>query len=104
VGAHARRDDYPHDRRQGKVHRLTYYELLEYTVNNGAHIEEYPNEKIPTLEIILDLCIQYGMRPVNEIKTGSDAGPERLAVMLEERGLTEQCVVISFDRAFWIRS
>ena len=83
---------------KGKVHRLTYYELLEYTINNGAHIEEYPNEKIPTLEIILDLCIQYGMRPVIEIKTGSDAGLERLAVMLEERGLTEQCVVISFDR------
>lgn len=50
------------------VEKKTYDELMEETVDNGSNIENYPDLKICTLEEYLQICKEYGMTAVIELK------------------------------------
>ena len=56
----------------GNVADMTLAQLLTYTVDAGNHIEDYPNEKIVTLEEALAICKKYGMYVFLDIKEVSD--------------------------------
>ncbi len=70
---------------RGKIKKYTYYELLNYKLDNGANIDEYSDLQIPTLEQALDLCVQYGLKTYIDVKQGSFDGLERLAKIIEEK-------------------
>lgn len=50
------------------VEKSTLEELMEMTVDNGSNIDIYPNLKICTLEEYLQICKEYSMTAVIELK------------------------------------
>ena len=81
---------------RGKLAKKTCAQLRELTVDNGANIAQYPNLKIPTLDEALAVCARRGLRPQIEIKAGGEAALQKLADSLEEHGLLQNAMVISF--------
>ncbi|NLX92873.1 MAG: hypothetical protein GXZ02_03245 [Clostridiales bacterium] len=85
---------------RGKIKDFTYFELLNFTVDNGANVEEYADGKIAELEEMLDFCAQFGMRPYINIKQGSAEGLAKLAAILAQRQGEQNCAVLSCDQAY----
>ncbi len=50
------------------IEKKTYDELMEMTVDNGSKIEKYPNLKFCSFEEYLEICRQYNMVAVIELK------------------------------------
>lgn len=84
----------------GKISDLTYAELSAFTIDNGNGIEQFPNEKIPTLEEALDVCKEYSIRPVIEVKDGKIKDMPALAELLNSREEKDDFIVISFTWEF----
>ena len=79
------------------VEKLTYDEIMEYTYDNGSNIANYPELKVCTLEQYLDICNQYDMIPVIELKGANNTEHyDEIVTSVEERGLTDKVVYISF--------
>ena len=71
---------------EGKVKDLTYDEIRALTIDDGSNVENYPDTKVPTLTEYLDVCGEYGLHPVIEIKTCADlADMDSLAALLSTR-------------------
>ena len=88
----------------GSVRDLTYAQISALTVDAGNGLEKYPNEKVPTLEEYLDVCKDYGLHPVIEIKQDADAADmDGLAEFLMAREEREMFVIISFGRELCAR-
>lgn len=81
----------------GNVSELTYSELSELTIDGGNGLEKYPEEKIPTLTEALDVCREYSLAPVVEIKGGESGDMASLAKILSARKEKENVVLISFS-------
>ena len=85
---------------KGRVDELTFKQIRSFTVDKGAELKKYPNEKIPTLEEFLDYCQSSGLKPVIELKLqGDDVDFSQVVKMLEDRDLTDKAVIISFHLA-----
>lgn len=82
----------------GKIENLTYYELLNFTVDNGANIEEYEKVKIPTLEQVLELCSQYGIRPFINVEKISAEGFGSIVKILERLDMVQRCAIKSSNK------
>lgn len=82
----------------GKISQLTYDEIARYHVDKGNNIEQYPDEKIPTLTQYLDVCKEYGMHPVIEIKYSSPDQMQSLCDLLSAREEKDRFIVVSFFR------
>lgn len=54
------------------VEDKTYDELMQETVDNGSNIENYPSLKMCTLEEYLEICRDYSMVPVIELKSANN--------------------------------
>lgn len=50
------------------IEKKTYEELMEMTVDNGVNIDKYKDLKICSLEDYLEICKNYQMTPVIELK------------------------------------
>lgn len=78
----------------GKVSSYTAHELTRFSIDNGANIEEIEEDvKIPTLKEVLQICKEYGMTPVIEIKKMKDRGLKTLKKYLDSFG--DRAIVIS---------
>ena len=84
---------------EGLVSNFTYEELSALTVDAGNNIEQFPGTKVPTLVEYLDVCREYGLHPVIEIKEVVDVNnlPD-LAAILNAREEKDRFVIISFGR------
>ena len=88
----------------GTVSELTYAEIMEFNVDVGNDIESYPGLKIATLEEYLDVCKQYGLHPVIEIKANADpAYMNEVVEILSAREEKDMFYVISFGREICVR-
>ena len=88
----------------GRVDELTYAEIREMTVDEGNNVEKYPGTKVPTLEEYLDVCKEYGLHPVIEIKSSTDpAYLDEVAEILSAREEKDMFYVISFGREICVR-
>ncbi len=83
----------------GNLSDMTYKDVAALTVDDGNNIEQYPDTKVPTLEEYLDVCKEYGLHPVIEIKENADPKtmPE-LAALLSSREEKDMIYIISFGR------
>ena len=82
---------------EGKVADHTYEEICEMTVDAGNNIELYPGTKVPTLSEYLDVCKEYGLHPVIEIKTCARVEDmDSLASLLTAREEADMFTVITF--------
>ena len=75
----------------GAVLDYTYSELMDFDIDYGNDIQDYPNLKIPTLIEFLNTCIIYKCIPVIEIKKIND--PAALLSTIEECGMLNRCII-----------
>lgn len=87
----------------GNVEDFTYEELLGLNIDSGNGIENYPDLKISTLEQAIDICIEYSMRPMIEIKGGSPEDMQSVLDIIRSKGVEEQALVIDFDEERLLR-
>lgn len=81
----------------GYIKDYTYFELAEYSINNGANHKEYPDLKMPTLDDALDACLKHNIIPMIEIKNFTPDGIASLVNSVVEHGFEDSCYVISFN-------
>ena len=88
----------------GKVSELTYDEIMQFNVDVGSNIENYPDLKVAKLEEYLDVCKKYGLHPVIEIKDNADPEYMReVADILSAREDKDMFYVISFGREICVK-
>lgn len=89
---------------EGKVTELTYAQIREMTVDAGSNVDRYPGVKVPTLSEYLDVCKEYDMHPVIEIKGNATvANMDSLAELLSAREEIGMFTIITFSRDFAAR-
>lgn len=82
---------------EGKVADLTFEEISSMTIDAGKNVEDYPDTKVPTLTEYLDVCNEYALHPVIEIKTSARVGDmDSLAQLLSAREEKAHFVIITF--------
>ena len=85
---------------EGKVGDFSYEEIRKLKIDSGMNVEDYPDEKIPTLTEYLDVCKKYGLHPVIEIKSGAKIEDmDSLSQLLLSREEKDMFTVISFERS-----
>ena len=52
----------------GNISGLTLSQISGAVIDHGSGIDAYPNQKVPTLREYLELCSQYGINAVLDIK------------------------------------
>lgn len=83
----------------GKVGELTYTEIATMTIDAGNNVEQYPGTKVPTLTEYLDVCKEYNLHPVIEVKPSAPVDSmDDLADLLSAREEKDRFVIISFSR------
>jgi glycerophosphoryl diester phosphodiesterase len=88
----------------GRVDSFTLEEILRLNIDNGNHIEEQGMKSvrltIPTLSQTLDVCKDSDIVPVIEIKGCDVQYLPSLKQTLDEYGLSERAVIISFEEEY----
>lgn len=84
----------------GAVIDYTFDELQKINIDHASNSEEYPNQKIPTVEAYLDVCRMYDKIPYIELKSISEKGMEKLIALLKEDGWEEKCVITTFVKEY----
>ncbi len=88
----------------GEVDSFTLEEILALNIDNGNHIEEQGMTSlkltIPTLEQTLDICEDSDIVPVIELKKCDIQYLPSLKEMLDEYGLSDKAVIISFNKEY----
>ncbi len=80
----------------GDVKSYSYGEMLQKKMINGANIDQHPNARICTLQEYIDVCKEYGCRPMIEVKDERTEKMASLYDMLVQNGILESCIIISF--------
>lgn len=79
----------------GLISELTLEQIKELRVDFGANVSKYPDLKVPRLEEFLNVCKDYGLVPVIEIKNINY--PSVFIDLIKKYGLENKCIVISFN-------
>ncbi len=83
---------------EGEISQMTYDELMEYTVDGGYHVKDYPAQKLITLDEYLAICHEYEILPQIEIKSGNNSNLDEVIKALEKYdGMKDTAMIISFD-------
>ena len=83
---------------EGEVEKLTLAQLREMKIDGGKGIENYPDLKISTLEEAIDICIEYSMRPMIEVKGGTPEDMQSVLDIINSKGIKDTAIVIDFDK------
>ncbi len=81
---------------KGDVKEYTYEEMLKKKMINGANIDLYPNARLCTLQEYIDVCKEYGCRPMIEVKDERIEKMQSLYDLLVQNGILKSCIIISF--------
>ncbi|MCD7760325.1 MAG: hypothetical protein LUH16_00885, partial [Clostridiales bacterium] len=85
----------------GEVGDFTYEELMQYHIDAGSNVDQYPDLTIPTFQEYLEICREYGAVAVIELKTlASTAEVKTVYETICACGMEEQCIVISFQYSY----
>ena len=82
---------------EGEVEKLTYAQLREMKIDGGNGIENYPDLRISTLEEAIDICLEYSMRPMIEVKGGTPEDMQSVLDIINAKGIRDSAIVIDFD-------
>lgn len=83
---------------RGLVNSFTLEEIRKLKIDVGANVRYYTDLQVPTLEEFLQICKEYGMTPVIELKILlEDANYDTLISLLRQTGMEDEALVISFD-------
>ncbi len=88
----------------GRVADMTYDEISALTIDAGHNAEQYPGTKVPTFTEYLDVCREYGLHPIIEIKPDADVeNMDELAALMLEREDRDMFYIICFNREICVR-
>ena len=82
---------------EGNVSDFTFAEIMELKIDSGKGVENYPYLKICTLEEALEICEEYSMRAMVEVKGGESGDMEDLFGIIKDRNLTVEPLIIDFN-------
>lgn len=85
---------------EGKISDLTLAEIKSFRIDAGNGLDKYPDERIPTLEEMLDECKKSNIHPVVEIKGGDEQEVSELCEYLLSRKDRNKFTVISFEEDY----
>lgn len=80
----------------GQISSLTYSYLSGLKIDAGNKVASYPNQTIPSLYKFLQVCNEYGMVAILELKTGI-THIENLYNVVKKYGMVNKTIFISFD-------
>ena len=84
----------------GEVEDFTLKELREMKLVSGTHIEDYPDIQMPTLRETLEVCQEWDIPPVIELKKCDITLLPSLKELLDEYEISDKAVIISFDEEY----
>lgn len=82
----------------GTVASKTLSQIKNLKVDYGTNVDMMVNREVPTLEEYLDVCKQYGMIPIIELKYIKKESIPNFINVLYKYGLKSSCLIISFDK------
>lgn len=82
---------------KGKISSYTFYDLFDYSIDNGANFKDYDTLNIPSLDDALDSCLEHSLEPMIEIKNYNKTAIKKLVDSITEHGFEKSCEVISFN-------
>ncbi len=83
---------------EGEVSSFTYEKIVQLNIDNGNGIENYPDLHFTTFENALEICNQYGMRAMVEVKGGTPEDMQSMLDVLKASGAYETAIVIDFNK------
>lgn len=79
------------------IEHKTYDELLAYNVDYGHNIENYPDLKLTTLDEYLQICREYDMKPIIELKGKNNTEHyDEILASVQKYDMEEDTYFISF--------
>ncbi|MBQ8502996.1 MAG: hypothetical protein IJ491_01825 [Clostridia bacterium] len=84
----------------GDVESFTLEEINKLVIDSGNGIEKYENLKVPVFTQALDTCADSDIIPFIEIKKCDVRYLPELKNILDEYGLSEKAVLISFEKEY----
>lgn len=81
----------------GEIADMTFEELQKFNIDNGKGIENFDGLKLPRIEETFDILKESNIVPFIEIKGYDPVAFRNLLDIIEEYGLIEKAVIISFD-------
>lgn len=79
----------------GLVSAMTYDQISEYKITRGGNVDQYPDEKVPTLEEAVAVCQLYGMKVVLTVRNGVADQIDSLIATMKVLGVMKTATVIS---------
>ena len=82
----------------GSISQLTYSYIAGLTIDGGNKVDEYATEKVCSLYRYLDICNEYGMVAILEMKAGI-SHINNLYNVVKKYGMVNKTIFISFDES-----
>lgn len=81
---------------QGKIQSMSFNEVRSFDFG-GWKASSFKGTQIPTLEEFLSLCAEIGLSPHLELKIGTKNQVSQIIEMVEQFGLSDKVIYISFN-------
>ncbi len=78
---------------EGEVSSFTYEEISKLKIDSGNGVENYPDERITTLEEAISICRKYSMRPMIEVKGGEPEDMRGLLTAVRMTGVSDALII-----------
>lgn len=82
----------------GTVSELNYSYLSGLTIDGGNKVASYPNQTIPSLYRYLEICNEYNMVAIIEIKQVTNL--ENMYNIVKKYGMLNKSIFMSFDNSY----
>lgn len=82
---------------KGKISKYTYYDLFDFSIDNGANYKNYDKLNIPSLDDALACCLENELEPIIEIKACNESALKKLVESITDHGFEDSCKIISSD-------
>ena len=82
----------------GEIATKTLAQIKELNIDAGTFVTYNPTLKVPTLEEFLQVCKEYGMIPIIEIKNIKTSSVNNFLDILNKYQVLDSCMLISFDK------
>ena len=81
----------------GAIAELTLEQIKALKITRGSGIEQYPDEKVPTLNEYLKVVTEGGSVPVIEVKAKGSFDFKDMVFLLKEYGITDKAIILDYD-------
>lgn len=87
----------------GAVAALTFSQISGAVIDSGFGIASYPNEKVPTLREYLELCSQYGINAVLDLKFTDPSYLDDMVQIVKDTGMEGASIALTSKPALMRR-